>query len=216
MAQSDQAKTEVRKEGKQKTAEIKGTAKGARPPRAAAPPRLKERYRKEIVPALIREFKYSNLMQAPRLQKIIVNIGVGESITNAKALDGTVKDLTAITGQRPIVTKAKKSIATFKLRERMPIGVKATLRGDRMYYFLDRLVNVALPRQRDFRGVPRDAFDGRGNYTLGLREQLVWPEIDYDTIDKVRGMEISIVTSAKTDDEARRLLQLMGMPFRAQ
>ncbi len=216
MAQSDQAKTEVRKEEKQKTGEAKGAAKGARPPKSAVPPRLKDRYRKEILPTLIREFKYSNSMQAPRLQKIIVNIGVGESITNAKALDGAVKDLTAITGQRPIVTKAKKSIATFKLREGMPIGIKATLRGDRMYYFLDRLVNVALPRQRDFRGVPRDAFDGRGNYTLGLREQLVWPEIDYDTIDKVRGMEISIVTSAKTDDEARRLLQLMGMPFRAQ
>lgn len=215
MAQSGQAKAEAKKEEK-KPGEAKGAAKGARPPKSAVPPRLKERYRKEFLPTLVREFKYSNSMQAPRLQKIIVNIGVGESITNAKALDGAVKDLTAITGQKPIVTKAKKSIATFKLREGMPIGVKATLRGDRMYYFLDRLVNVALPRQRDFRGVSRDAFDGRGNYTLGLREQLVWPEIDYDSIDKVRGMEISIVTSAKTDDEARRLLQLMGMPFRAQ
>ena len=164
----------------------------------------------------MREFKYNNSMQAPRLRKVVVNIGAGESITNAKALDGAVKDLTAITGQKPIVTKAKKSIATFKLREGMPIGLKTTLRGDRMYYFFDRLVNVALPRQRDFRGVSRDAFDGRGNYTLGLREQLVWPEIDYDTIDKVRGMEISIVTSAKTDDEARRLLQLCGMPFKMQ
>jgi large subunit ribosomal protein L5 len=154
-------------------------------------------------------------MQAPRVKKVIVNIGVGEAIGNAKALDGAVKDLTAITGQKPIVIKAKKSIATFKLREGMPIGVKVSLRGDRMYHFLDRLMNIALPRTRDFRGVPRDAFDGRGNYTLGLREQLIWPEIDYDEIDKVRGMEVSIVTSAKTDDEARRLLQLFGMPFKA-
>ncbi|MCL4489436.1 MAG: 50S ribosomal protein L5 [Chloroflexi bacterium] len=166
------------------------------------------------MPTLMREFGYKNTMQVPRISKVVVNIGVGESIGNAKALDGAVKDLTSIAGQKPIVMKAKKSIATFKLREGMPIGVKATLRGNRMYYFLDRLMNIALPRTRDFRGVPRDAFDGRGNYTLGLREQLIWPEIDYDAIDKVRGMEVSIVTSAKTDDEARRLLQLFGMPFR--
>ncbi|OGO39359.1 MAG: 50S ribosomal protein L5 [Chloroflexi bacterium RBG_16_56_8] len=162
---------------------------------------------------MMREFSYSNTMQAPRVTKVIVNIGMGEAIANAKALDAAVKDMTAITGQKPIVIKAKKSIATFKLREGMPIGLKVSLRGDRMYQFLDRLMSIALPRTRDFRGVPRDAFDGRGNYTLGLREQLIWPEIDYDQIDKVRGMEVSIVTSAKTDEEARRLLQLMGMPF---
>jgi large subunit ribosomal protein L5 len=155
-------------------------------------------------------------MQVPHVQKVVVNIGVGEAIGNAKSLDGAVKDLTAIAGQKPLVRKAKKSIATFKLREGMPIGLMVTLRGDTMYYFLDRLMNIALPRTRDFRGVPRDAFDGRGNYTLGLREQLIFPEIDYDTIDKVRGMEVSIVTSAKNDEEGRRLLQLMGMPFRAQ
>jgi large subunit ribosomal protein L5 len=177
---------------------------------------LKERYRKEILGALMREFGFSNVMQVPKIEKIVVNIGVGEAISNAKALDGAVKDMTLITGQKPLVIKAKKSIATFKLREGMPIGVKVTLRGDNMYYFLDRLMNIALPRQRDFRGVPRDAFDGRGNYTLGLREQLIWPEVDYDTIDKVRGMEVTVVTSGKTDDEARRLLQLMGMPFKAQ
>lgn len=222
MAKPDQAKPETKKESKDpkgappKGGEGKGALKEARPARPAAPPRLKERYRKEILPTLMREFNYSNMMQAPRVQKMVVNIGVGEAISNAKALDGAVKDLTSITGQKPLVMKAKKSIATFKLREGMPIGVKTTLRGDRMYYFLDRLVNIALPRTRDFRGVARDAFDGRGNYTLGLREQLIWPEIDYDSIDKVRGMEVSIVTSAKTDDEARRLLQLLGMPFKAQ
>jgi large subunit ribosomal protein L5 len=177
-------------------------------------PRLKERYRQEVHPALMREFGYKNTMQAPRVDKVVVNIGLGEALTNAKALDAAVRDLTAITGQKPIVIKAKKSIATFKLREGQSIGVKATLRGDRMYYFLDRLLNVALPRQRDFRGTPRDSFDGRGNYTLGLREQLVWPEIEYDKIDKVRGMEISVVTTARTDEEARRLLQLLGMPFK--
>ncbi|MBI5303560.1 MAG: 50S ribosomal protein L5 [Chloroflexi bacterium] len=199
-----------------KAPEAKGgkAAEGKRP-KSAAPPRLKLLYREQILPALMKEFQYSNVMQAPRLQKIIVNIGVGEAIGNAKTLDGAVKDMTLITGQKPIVTKAKKSIATFKLREGMPIGVKVTLRGDNMYFFLDRLMNIALPRTRDFRGVPREAFDGRGNYTLGLREQLIFPEIDYDTIDKVRGMEICIVTSAKNDDEARRMLQLLGMPFRA-
>ncbi len=191
-------------------------AKAAKPAKPAAPPRLRERFRQEIMPTLMREFGYKNTMQAPRLRKVVVNIGLGEAIANAKALDAAVKDLTAITGQKPLVMKAKKSIATFKLREGMPIGVKVSLRGDRMYQFLDRLMNIALPRTRDFRGVPRDAFDGRGNYTLGLREQLIWPEIDYDQIDKVRGMEVSIVTSAKTDDEARRLLQLFGMPFRTQ
>ncbi|CAG0964994.1 50S ribosomal protein L5 [Anaerolineae bacterium] len=219
MAKPEQGKPEGKKvpkeKGAQPKAEGKGAPVGARP-KSALPPRLKERYRKEILPTLMKEFSYSNVMQAPRVKKVIINIGVGEAIANAKTLDAAVKDMTIVAGQKPIVTKAKKSIATFKLREGMPIGVKATLRGDNMYYFLDRLMNIALPRQRDFRGIPRDAFDGRGNYTLGLREQLIFPEIDYDTIDKVRGMEVCIVTSAKTDDEARRLLQLMGMPFKAQ
>lgn len=220
MAKPDQAKPEAKKAPKEpkgapaKGGEGKAAPKEAKARKPAVPPRLRERYRKEILPTLMREFGYSNTMQAPRINKVIVNIGVGEAIGNAKAMDGAVKDMTAITGQKPLVLRAKKSIATFKLREGMPIGVKTTLRGDRMYQFLDRLMNIALPRTRDFRGVPRDAFDGRGNYTLGLREQLIWPEIDYDAIDKVRGMEVSIVTSARTDDEARRLLQLMGMPFR--
>lgn len=208
MAQPDKtkAKPEPRKEDK--------GGKAQRPTRSKNPPRLKQQYQKEMVPTLVREFGYKNMMQVPKLQKVVVNIGLGEALTNAKAMDAAVKDMTTITGQKPMVQKAKKSIATYKLREGQAIGVKTTLRGDRMYYFLDRLVNVALPRHRDFRGVPRDAFDGRGNYTLGLQEQLVFPEIEYDTIDKVRGMEISIVTTAKTDDEARRLLQLFGMPFR--
>ncbi|HIC93714.1 MAG TPA: 50S ribosomal protein L5 [Anaerolineae bacterium] len=177
-------------------------------------PRLKEKYRREVVPALMKEFGYRNVMEVPRLEKIVVNVGVGEALQNPKALDHTVRDIATITGQRPIVTRARKSIAGFKLREGKAIGVKVTLRGDRMYDFLDRLCNVALPRQRDFRGVSPDSFDGRGNYTLGLREQLVWPEIDYDSIDKLRGMEITIVTTAKTDEEGRRLLELLGMPFR--
>jgi large subunit ribosomal protein L5 len=153
------------------------------------------------------------VLEVPRLVKIVVNIGLGEALQDAKALDGATRDLSTITGQLPIITRARKSIAGFKLRDGMAIGAKVTLRGRRMYHFLDRLVNVTLPRQRDFRGVPRDAFDGRGNYTLGLEEQLAWPEIDYDSVDKVRGMEISIVTTAKTDEEARRLLALLGMPF---
>lgn len=202
-----------------KQAEPKGDGKSAAPkekaPRAEKiPPRLLERFRNEIAPTLTKEFAYSNKMQVPHVNKVVVNIGLGEALSNAKALDAAVKDLTIITGQKPLVRKAKKSIATFKLREGNAIGVKVTLRGERMYWFLDRLMNAALPRVRDFRGVPRDAFDGRGNYTLGLREQLIFPEIDYDQIDKLRGMEITIVTSAKNDEEARRLLQLMGMPFR--
>ena len=175
---------------------------------------LKERYSEQIVPQLMQEFGYSNIMQVPRVQKVVVNIGAGEALQNPKAMDAAVRDLTTITGQKPIITRAKKSIATFKLREGNPIGVKVTLRGPRMWDFLERLMRVALPRTRDFRGVPRDAFDGRGNYTLGLKEQLIFPEIDYDKIDKVRGMEITIVTSAPSDQEARRLLALMGMPFR--
>ena len=176
-------------------------------------PRLKARYGEEIRPALMNEFGYGNVMQAPRLEKIVVNVGIGEAIQNAKALDAAVSDVAAITGQKPIVKKAKKSIAQFRLRAGMPVGVMVTLRGDRMYEFLDRLVNAALPRLRDFRGVPTRSFDGRGNYSLGMREQLVFPEIDYDKIDKVRGMEITMVTSAHTDQEARRLLELFGVPF---
>jgi len=170
-------------------------------------------YREEIRPALMEEFGYDNVMQVPMLVKIVVNVGAGEALDNPKALDNIVRDLTVITGQKPIVTRARKSIASFKLREGRAIGAKVTLRGDRMWAFWDRLCNVALPRQRDFRGVPA-AFDGRGNVTIGLREQLAFPEIDYDEIDRVRGMEISIVTTAKTDEEGRRLMALLGMPFR--
>jgi large subunit ribosomal protein L5 len=176
---------------------------------------LKERYQNEVRPQLMKEFGYNNPLQAPRIVKVVVNVGVGEALVNAKALDATVTDITAITGQKPIITKARKSIATFKLREGRAIGVKVTLRSDRMWNFLDRMCNIALPRIRDFRGISPDAFDGRGNYTLGLREQLAWPEISYDKIDKIRGMEISIVTTARTDEEGRRLLELIGMPFRS-
>ena len=177
-------------------------------------PRLKDRYQKEIVPALMNEFGYKNVMQVPRLQKVVVNVGAGEALQNARALDAISQDLMIITGQKPVIIRAKKSIASFKLRAGNPIGVKVTLRGNRMFDFVDRLMNIALARQRDFRGVSPDGFDGRGNYTIGMTEQLVWPEIDYDKIDKIRGMEISIVTSAETDDEGRRLLALFGMPFK--
>jgi large subunit ribosomal protein L5 len=177
-------------------------------------PRLKDRYQKEIVPALMNEFGYKNVMQVPRLKKVVVNVGAGEALQNARALDAISQDLMIITGQKPVIIRAKKSIAGFKLRAGNPIGVKVTLRGSRMFDFVDRLMNIALARQRDFRGVSPDGFDGRGNYTVGMTEQLVWPEIDYDKIDKVRGMEISIVTSAETDDEGRRLLALFGMPFK--
>lgn len=176
-------------------------------------PNLKERYRTEVVPQLRERFHYKNVMQVPKITKIVVNVGLGEALQNAKALENAARDISIITGQKPIITKARKSIATFKLREGNQIGVKVTLRGSRMWDFLDRLCNVALPRQRDFRGVPADAFDGRGNYSLGLREQLIWPEINYDSIDKVRGMEVTVVTTAKTDEEARELLRLLGMPF---
>ncbi len=176
-------------------------------------PRLKDKYEKEVVPALREEFKYENSMQVPRLAKIVVNVGLGEAISNAKALDAAVKDISDITGQKPVVTRAKRSIAAFRLRTGMPVGVTVTLRGNRMWEFLDRLCNTALPRVRDFQGISNKSFDGRGNYTLGLKEQLIFPEIDYDKIDKVRGMEISVVTTARTDQEARRLLALLGMPF---
>ena len=177
-------------------------------------PRLKARYKEEIVPALVKEFNYRSVMQVPRITKIAVNIGMGEALQNSKAIEAAAGDLAIITGQKPVVTKARNSIAAFKLREGMPVGVKVTLRGDRMWDFLDRLISVVLPRQRDFHGVSSDAFDGRGNYSLGLREQLVFPEINYDKIDKIRGMEITIVTTAGGDEEARRLLALMNMPFK--
>ncbi len=175
--------------------------------------RLQDRYRDEVVPALMQEFAYKNVMQVPKLEKIVVNVGLGEAVANARAIDAAVGDLTAITGQKPVVTRAKRSIAAFKLRTGMPIGAMVTLRGPRMYEFLDRLTAVAMPRIRDFRGVSPNSFDGRGNYTLGLREQLAFPEIDYDRIDKTRGLEMSFVTTARTDEEGRRLLALLGMPF---
>lgn len=175
--------------------------------------RLREKYKEEVIPAMQQKFKYKNVMEVPKLEKVVINIGVGEATQNPKALDGAVADLTVITGQKPVITRAKKSIAAFKLREGVPIGTKVTLRGDRMYEFVDKLFNVVLPRVRDFRGVSPKAFDGRGNYTLGLKEQLVFPEIDYDKIDKVRGMDIIFVTTASNDEESKELLNLMGMPF---
>ena len=176
--------------------------------------RLKERYQKEVAPAIAKEFGIKNPMAVPRLAKIVVNMGMGEAIANAKILDTAVEELRAIVGQKPVITKAKKSIASFKLRQGMPIGVMVTLRGDRMYEFLDRLVSIALPRVRDFRGVSPKAFDGRGNYTIGVREQLIFPEIDFNKVDKLRGMNISIITSARNDEHARALLKGLGMPFR--
>jgi large subunit ribosomal protein L5 len=176
--------------------------------------RLRTKYKEDVVPAMIKEFGYKNPMQVPKLNKITINVGLGEATQNAKAIDSAVIDITAITGQKPVVTKSKKAIANFKLRENIPIGVMVTLRGERMYEFLDRLISIALPRVRDFRGVSPKGFDGRGNFTLGLRDQLLFPEIDYMKVDKARGMNVSVVTSARTDEEARKLLQLMGMPFR--
>ncbi|TYS62465.1 50S ribosomal protein L5 [Sutcliffiella horikoshii] len=175
--------------------------------------RLKEKYQSEIIPALMGKFNYQSVMQAPKLEKIVINMGVGDAVANSKALDAAVEELTSITGQKPVVTRAKKSIAGFRLREGMPIGAKVTLRGERMYEFLDKLVSVSLPRVRDFRGISKKSFDGRGNYTLGVKEQLIFPEIDYDKVSKVRGMDIVIVTTANTDEEARELLTSFGMPF---
>lgn len=176
--------------------------------------RLLEKYQTQVVGELMKKFSYTTVMQAPRVEKVVINMGLGEATQNPKVIDAALVDLTAIAGQKPVVTRAKKSIAQFRVRQGMPIGVKVTLRGDRMYYFLDKLMNIALPRVRDFRGVSPRAFDGRGNYTLGLREQLIFPEIEYDKVDKVRGMEVVVVTTAQTDEEARSLLSLMGMPFR--
>ncbi|MPZ23978.1 MAG: 50S ribosomal protein L5 [Dehalococcoidia bacterium] len=179
----------------------------------AEQPRLKQRYLDEMKPTLVKEFGYGNVMQVPRLEKIVLNIGLGEALTNAKALDSASVDLQTITGQRPVITRAKKSISNFKIRDGNAIGMSVTLRGNRMYEFLDRLVSAALPRIRDFRGVPRNAFDGRGNYSLGVREQLIFPEIEYDRIDRIRGLQINFVTTAANDDEGRRLLELFGVPF---
>lgn len=176
--------------------------------------RLREQYRDQIVPTMMREFGYKNILEVPRLVKVVINVGLGEAIQNARAIESASRDLATITGQRPVTTKAKKSIATFKLRAGMPIGAMVTLRGDRMYAFLDKLINAALPRVRDFSGVSPKSFDGRGSYTLGIREQLIFPELEYDKVDRIRGMQVTIVTTAKTDEEARRLLQLYGMPFR--
>ena len=192
----------------------KGAEKSSTPPALKSTPRLKEYYRDECVPQMMQEFRYKSPMQVPRLKKVVVNIGLGEAIQNIKLLEAASVELTAVTGQKPVVTRAKKSIAAFKLREGMPIGCMVTLRRSRMFYFLDKLMNVVLPRVRDFRGVSEKAFDGRGNYTLGIKEQIIFPEIEYDQIDKVRGMNITIVTSAPTDEEGKFLLKLLGMPFR--
>jgi large subunit ribosomal protein L5 len=178
--------------------------------------RLQDRYRKEIVPAMVEERGYGNPMRVPRLEKIVLNIGLGEAIQNQRALEAATNDLALISGQRPIVTRARKSIAAFKLRQGMAIGLKVTLRGQRMYEFLDRLINAVLPRMRDFQGVPRDAFDGHGNYSVGIKEQIIFPEIDYDKVDKVRGLQVSMVTTARDNEEARRLLELLGVPFAKQ
>lgn len=175
--------------------------------------RLKERYLNEITPALMQKFNYTTVMQVPKVEKVVINMGMGEAVSNSKVLDAAVAEMQLIAGQKPVITRAKKSIAGFKLREGMPIGVKVTLRGERMYHFLDKLFNVTLPRVRDFQGISKKAFDGRGNYTLGLKEQLIFPEIEYDKVDKVRGMDIVVVTTAKTDEESRELLTQLGMPF---
>ncbi len=201
------AKTDASKEA------TRSAAKAPAKPEKLATPRLKERYVREVMPVLMAEFKYPSVMRVPRLEKVVVSIGLGEAIQNPKALESAQKDLGIVTGQYAVITRAKRSIATFKLRTGMPIGAKVTLRGRRMYEFLDRLINAVLPRIRDFRGVPKNSFDGRGNYSLGMRDQLVFPEIDYDKVDKPRGLEVTIVTTAPSDEEGRRLLELLGMPF---
>lgn len=175
---------------------------------------MRQKYNQEVIPAMMEKFGYRNVMQVPKLEKVVINVGLGEAIQNPKAIDAVIEDIKTITGQQPVVTRAKKSVAVFKLREGMRIGVKVALRGTRMYDFVDRLISIALPRVRDFRGVSPRAFDGRGNYTLGLKEQLIFPEIDYDKIDKIRGMDVTLVTTAKSDEEAHELLKLMGMPFK--
>lgn len=208
-----QPKTKAPKEAQDTPATGKKTAKASKP---LEPPRLRVRYAKEIVPALMKHFSYANIMAVPKIEKIVINMGLGEAIANAKLLDVAVDELGRISGQRAVITRAKKSIANFKLRQNMPIGAAVTLRGDRMFEFLDRLTSVVLPRVRDFRGVSTKSFDGRGNYTLGLRDQLIFPEISYEKVDKIRGMNVTIVTTARTDEEARELLKQCGMPFRQQ
>jgi len=214
-------KEEKAKKGKQskqaqEAAPPEAGKKAAKSSKPLEPPRLKLRYAKDIVPALMKHFSYKNVMAVPKLEKIVINMGLGEAIANAKILDVAVDELGRIAGQRPVITRAKKSIANFKLRQNMPIGAAVTLRGDRMFEFLDRLTSVVLPRVRDFRGVSTKSFDGRGNYTLGLRDQLIFPEISYEKVDKIRGMNVTIVTTARSDDEARELLRQFGMPFRQQ
>lgn len=211
-----QKKGKPAKGGGSEAAPKEAAPKSAKPKGPQEPPRLKVRYSKEIVPALMKHFNYNNVMAVPKLEKIVINMGLGEAIANAKILDVAVDELGRISGQRPVITRAKKSIANFKLRQNMPIGAAVTLRGERMFEFLDRLTSIVLPRVRDFRGVSTKSFDGRGNYTLGLRDQLIFPEISYEKVDKIRGMNVTIVTTARTDDEARELLRQFGMPFRQQ
>ena len=212
----DKAKKGKPSKQAQEAAPREAGKKAAKPSKPLEPPRLKVRYNKDIVPALMKHFSYKNVMAVPKLEKIVINMGLGEAIANAKILDVAVDELGRIAGQRPVITRAKKSIANFKLRQNMPIGAAVTLRGDRMFEFLDRLTSVVLPRVRDFRGVSTKSFDGRGNYTLGLRDQLIFPEISYEKVDKIRGMNVTIVTTARSDDEARELLRQFGMPFRQQ
>src|ERR687886_1913755 len=214
MAEQGTTRAEAEQPARAEQRDGQATARAPRP--AAEKSRLHQRYLQDVAPALTREFGYANPMQVPRLAKVTVNVGVGEAIQNSKALDATVRDVSLITGQKPVIKKARKSIAQFKLREGQNVGVMVTLRGERMWEFLDRLMNAALPRTRDFRGVPSRSFDGRGNFTMGLREQLIFPEINYDQVDKARGLEVSIVTTARTDQEARRLLELLGMPFQRE
>jgi len=209
--QKQQKKSKPAKEAPEVAPQEGKKAKSSKP---LEPPRLRVRYAKEIIPALMKHFSYKNVMAVPKLEKIVINMGLGEAIANAKILDVAVDELGRIAGQRPVITRAKKSIANFKLRQNMPIGAAVTLRGDRMFEFLDRLTSVVLPRVRDFRGVSMKSFDGRGNYTLGLRDQLIFPEISYEKVDKIRGMNVTIVTTARNDDEARELLRQFGMPFR--
>ena len=208
------AKAPQQQKPKQKKAETRTFVSQGPSTKAEGPPRMLKAYRDTVVPSMTKEFDYANTMEVPRIAKVVVNIGIGEAKDNDKALDAAVGDVVIITGQKPALIKARKSVAAFKLRAGQTVGIKATLRGRRMWYFLDKLLNVALPRIRDFRGVSPEGFDGRGNYSLGLREQVVFPEIDYDKIDKLRGLEVSIVTTARTDDEARSLLTRLGMPFR--
>jgi large subunit ribosomal protein L5 len=217
VSKKDPGKKEKKDKKADAAAAEAGDAKAAKPARPRGPAeasRLRVRYSKEVVPALMKHFRYTNVMAVPKLEKIVINMGLGEAIANAKIMDVAVDELGRITGQRAVVTRAKKSIANFKLRQNMPIGAAVTLRGDRMFEFFDRLVSIVLPRVRDFRGVSMRSFDGRGNYTMGLRDQLIFPEISYEKVDKIRGMNVTIVTTARSDDEARELLKQLGMPFR--